>query len=405
MIISIISSVLDGFNSVRQYYRSRSFTSDIMDSLFVDGERVLYWRYARKLKGGSYATFSIIPRYPHPGYIIRQGTGMHIATPEILRSFWKRLRVFIFSSSRPYLQVGVPVAEFIAPTLSEARHACIERGKFERQVKKYDKGTHQMPASLIQINYRNLKVLFRGSRAVDMSDRISVNMKFSNIKSGRVMDPNTAEAIDIKKILSKEPIDWNIKLSAEEGIGWRGNKRQKEWRKLEFIYRLTHTEDRNANNAHVSIVDIDLQSPYWTGRKAFFSKTLSDVMTRLGIDSKDVATGCGLKLCRKPKNSPTTSVRITLRDHTAIDFDDRDSQMFEFSFLWNGANRQIGETQATVYSDVPIENIDSECDDTERDGVINISRILPILELFGVTARREYPFLIRNNTQGEHNDS
>ena len=127
MIISIISSVLDGVNSVRQYYRSRSFTSDIMDSLFVNGERVLYWRYARKLKDGSYVTFSIIPRYPHPGYIIRQGIGMHIATPAILRSFWKRLRVFIFSSSRPYLQVGLPITEFIAPTLEEASSKSVSR--------------------------------------------------------------------------------------------------------------------------------------------------------------------------------------------------------------------------------------------------------------------------------------
>lgn len=405
MIISIISSVLDGVNSVRQYYRSRSFTSDIMDSLFVDGERVLYWRYARKLKGGSYATFSIIPRYPHPGYIIRQGTGMHIATPEILRSFWKRLRVFIFSSSRPYLQVGLPVAEFIAPTLQEARHACIERGKFEKQIKKSDKDIHSMPKSLIQINYRNIKVLFRGSRAVDLSDSMSVNAKFFDIKSGRVMDPEPAETIDIKEMIRNEPIDWNIKLAAEEGIGWRVNKWQKEWQKLEFIYRLAQTDDRNTNNANVSIANIDLMSPYWTGRKAFFSKTLSDVLSRLGIDCKDVATGYGIKLCRKPKNSPTTSVRITLRDHTAVNFYERNSQMYEFSFLWNGANRQISETKATVYSDVAIENIDSECDDTERDGVINISRILPILELFGITAEREYPFKIRNHTQVEHDNS
>lgn len=404
MIISIISSVLDGVNSVRQYYRSRSFTSDIMDSPFVDGERVLYWRYARKLKGGSYATFSIIPKYPYPGYIIRQGTGMHIATPEILRSFWKRLRVFIFSSSRPYLQVGLPVAEFIAPTLSEARHACIERGKFEKRVKKHDKDTHSMPASLIQINYRNLKVLFRGSRAVDLSDRMSVNVRFSNMNSGRVMDPEPAEVLNIGEMVSNEPIDWNIKLSAEEGIGWRGNKKQREWQKLELMYRLTHTEDRNTNNANISIAGIDLQSPYWTGRKAFFSKTLSDVLSRLGIDSKDLAIGCGIKLCRKPKNSPTTSVRITLRDRTAVDFCKRYNLMYELSFLWNGTNKEISETKAAVYSDVAIESIDSELDDTERDGVINISRILPILELFGLTARREYPFQIRDNTKGEHED-
>ena len=108
---------------------------------------------------------------------------------------------------------------------------------------------------------------------------------------------------------------------------------------------------------------------------------------------------------QKPKNSPITSVRITLRDHTAIDFYERNSQMYEFSFLWNGTNKQISKTKAIVYSDVAIENIDSECDDTERDGVIDISRILPILELFGITARREYPFKIRNNTQVEHDNS
>ena len=262
-----------------------------------------------------------------------------------------------------------------------------------------------MPKSLIQINYRNLKVLFRGSRAVDLSDRMSVDAKFFNIKSGRVMDPEPAEAIDINEMISNEPIDWNIKLTAEQGIGWRVKKWQKEWQTLEFLYRLIQLDGENTNNANVSIANIDLKSPYWTGRKAFFSKILADVLSRLGIDCKDIATGYGIKLCRKPKNSPTTSVRITLRDHTAINFYERDSQMYEFSFLWNGANRQISETKATVYADVAIENIDRECHDSELDGVINISRILPILELFGITAQREYPFRIRNNTQMEHDNS
>ena len=406
-VISAIVSVCQAVANL--VYRTR-FRRDIMDSPYIADERILYYKYAHRIKKERYAAFAVIPREPQQGFIVRQSLGIHFLTQEMSKSFWKRFGAYFCRSRRPYFQIGGMVTDFVViGSLSEAKRACIERSKYEKEIAKNppDDTEHQpLPQRVIAVNYRSLKVLFRGSKAINTETYSSIGIKMTSMSTNRVMNPDHSVDIEIDSEENETWRDWDIKLTADEGVAWRDKFGKMKWYSVTVLYSLAPITSDKTRNLRIEIgaSDADMESPLWTRKKLFASQTFLDSLTAVGISNpaSQISQTYGLTIQNKTKKPKNRWVTIWLKAADAVKLNDGTKGVFGFSFVWNGNKPTENDDFLRIFREIEknnIEIVDSETD--HYDGTITTKDMQPILERFKIAAEEEYRFAVKTALEAQ----
>ena len=400
-VVSFIMSVWTAVTNL--IYRTR-FRSDIMDSPYIADERILYYKYAHRIKNEHYAAFAVIPREPQQGFIVRQSLGIHFLTQEMAKSFWKRFGAYFCRSRRPYFQISGLVTDFVViGSLSEAKRACIERGKYEKKLKKTtldDTEDTPLPQPMIAVNYRSLKFLFRGSRAVNTETHSSIGIKMTSLSTNRVMNPDHSVDIEIDGEEHETWRDWDIKLAADEGVAWRDRFGKLKWYSATVLYSLTPIDNDKTKNLRIEIgtSPTDMGSPLWTRKKLFASQTFLDSLTAVGISNpaSQISQTYGMDIQNKTKKPKNQMVTIGLKAADAVKLNDGTKGLFGFSFVWNGNKPTENDDFLRLFREIENNNIEIVDSETAHyDGIIATKDMQPILERFKIVAEEEYRFAVK----------